>query len=1182
MVLNIIIIVLLLHKVSSKTYLVTSDDGNNSTENAHTLNYYLMHSNECLTSHTRLQFLPGEHVLQSDMIIEDKINFTLCGNGSVIQCNGSAITVGAINVTDLTICDIELVNCGRENSKPFKKSNKNIPYNHSGALYLSHCTTVNISDVSITTNTGVSGIVAVNVLPTEKFNFADVIISTSCGYPNSSVNGIEIYYDEFSHETHNIMNYTATIRHYSYENNGLCNSSFALFLVLIQKSYGISLIVQDTNFTQLLNSSVLYYYGESCGENIENGIKFNHCSISKNYGNKFLTTKLFHVMIYNGGFIYSKMKHQTKCDTQSNIIAFSDCSFISNINMSSLLYFDLKNTLLDKVLVDIKYCQFFYNYQAAMIKVSSEVTALWQLSHYITITETAMSCNKHDDLISWISTTNGHIELINVTITNNTFPSIMNLYYAVVIYNGYIELSSNYARYVIQASEGSYYLLKEHTTVNITRNQVYASTSTSPVHNQDLKQICYYQFISDRGNLDSEFAATKTLSYKILLVDNIYSAPEYNINVWISENCSWLLETAFYSTKASEIYKAVVRSDPLWANRTVRNSIKSLVCPCSTSSKHVDCMNRQLGSLYPGETLKVKLKIIPFFPSSNAMVVDTSRKSSTNQACLVTNTNEYTQTYLYRRCNEYSYTIWSDKGSCEIHLGPEGIPEVFYVTLKPCPLGFTPQDTWKSCYCDPKLMSFTTSCNLQDQAVLRPPKSWISGRTSNRTHFYTLSHNCPFDYCLLSSSYVNLSTPDQQCQFNRSGKLCGHCQHGFSVMFGTSRCKQCSDAWLLIVMPIAIAGVVLVVMLFGFNLTVTNGVINTFIFYVNIISINFSVFFPKCYLVCVLLALSNLDLGLETCFYNGMDDFTKTYLQFAFPLYLILIACALIIGSRYSNKLQRLTAKRALPVLATLFLLIYTKILLTVCSVLFFFSPIIHLPGSHITFVWSVDTDVPIFGIKHAILFAVCLVLFLILLPFNILLLFPRTLSRYRFINMFKPLLDAYLGPYEDSFSYWMGLQLLMRAVFLGLSVLERSAAFTMGTVILGVLLCVEGFVHPFKSRFKNTQESLVLLNLLAVYVTASHYDGNSEVRPILLQCLIFTALAYFIAYISCHCVMSTCGNAVKFNTAIIHCKAWKKRMHHFLSTKILHATVDEKNQMTNVLCNSYEEFQDSLIAYND
>ena len=150
-----------------------------------------------------------------------------------------------------------------------------------------------------------------------------------------------------------------------------------------------------------------------------------------------------------------------------------------------------------------------------------------------------------------------------------------------------------------------------------------------------------------------------------------------------------------------------------------------------------------------------------------------------------------------------------------MYLGPEAIPEVFYVTLKPCPLGFTLR---KSCYCDPELKSFTTSCSLQDEAIMRPAKSWIFGRqSSDGSHVYQLSHNCPFDYCLLSASYLNLSSPDQQCQFKRSGVLCGHCRPGLSVAFGSSQCKQCSSIWLLIVIPIAIAGIALFVMIFGFS-----------------------------------------------------------------------------------------------------------------------------------------------------------------------------------------------------------------------------------------------------------------------------------------------------------------------------------------------------------------------------
>ena len=63
-----------------------------------------------------------------------------------------------------------------------------------------------------------------------------------------------------------------------------------------------------------------------------------------------------------------------------------------------------------------------------------------------------------------------------------------------------------------------------------------------------------------------------------------------------------------------------------------------------------------------------------------------------------------------------------------------------------------------------------------------------------------------------------------------------------------------------------------------------------------------------------------------------MDDYAKMWLQLAFPLYLIMIAASLIIASRYSTRIQRLTACRALPVLATPFLLSYSKLRAMSCD----------------------------------------------------------------------------------------------------------------------------------------------------------------------------------------------------------------------------------------------------------
>ena len=99
--------------------------------------------------------------------------------------------------------------------------------------------------------------------------------------------------------------------------------------------------------------------------------------------------------------------------------------------------------------------------------------------------------------------------------------------------------------------------------------------------------------------------------------------------------------------------------------------------------------------------------------------------------------------------------------------------------------------------------------------------------------------------------------------------------------------------------------------------------------------------------------------------------------------------------------------------------------------VLFSYSTITHLSSGYQQIVWSIDASVPLFGIKFTVLFITCLVLFLLLIPFNITLLFTRYLLQFRMINYYKPLLDAFQGSYKDKYYYWVGLQLTMRSLFL-------------------------------------------------------------------------------------------------------------------------------------------------------
>ena len=62
-------------------------------------------------------------------------------------------------------------------------------------------------------------------------------------------------------------------------------------------------------------------------------------------------------------------------------------------------------------------------------------------------------------------------------------------------------------------------------------------------------------------------------------------------------------------------------------------------------------------------------------------------------------------------------------------------------------------------------------------------------------------------------------------------------------------------------------------------------------------------------------------------------------------------------------------------------------------------STITELPSGHQQLVWSIDASVPLFGVKFNILFITCLVLFLILIPFNLILLFIRFLLKFKIVT---------------------------------------------------------------------------------------------------------------------------------------------------------------------------------------
>ena len=361
--------------------------------------------------------------------------------------------------------------------------------------------------------------------------------------------------------------------------------------------------------------------------------------------------------------------------------------------------------------------------------------------------------------------------------------------------------------------------------------------------------------------------------------------------------------------------------------------------------------------------------------------------------------------------------------------------------------------------------------------------------------------DCPPAYCKPWREFIDLlSKPEYPCAFNRNGTLCGSCRENYSLAIGSSHCIQChNNNNLALVIFFAAAGFILVFFITVLNLTVSQGMVNGLIFYANIVWTYQSVFFSPYQeghsvlkFMKVFIAWVNLDFGIETCFISGLTAFWKTWLQLVFPFYIWVIAGLIIAASSYSSKLTSLLGNRAVPVLDTLFLLSYMKLLRLVVTTLEFSYLKYTDQNSTVTHsvVWSVDGNLPYFGYPHILLFLVGLATLVVLcLPYTLLLLLMqwfRRLPRCKLTNWimkFHPVYDAYYAPLKHKHQYWFGVLLLARVILL-LAFVSTYAIpqyvnllllFTTGVILISYIAVVQ----PYKSTAALAFMIAYIMNLI-------------------------------------------------------------------------------------------------------
>ena len=262
--------------------------------------------------------------------------------------------------------------------------------------------------------------------------------------------------------------------------------------------------------------------------------------------------------------------------------------------------------------------------------------------------------------------------------------------------------------------------------------------------------------------------------------------------------------------------------------------------------------------------------------------------------------------------------------------------------------------------CDQELQPHQiTNCSQQAGTIQLETNIWIGVANSTNWTGYIIN-DCPFDYCVEKPVNISLNSSkerDRQCAFNRSGVLCGECQQGLSLVLATSNCKECSNIYLLLLLPFALAGIALVGFILFFNLTIASGTIHGLIFYSNLLP---GIYFTQPSALTVFISWVNLDLGIETCFYNGMSSPAKVLLQLVFPAYLFLLMFLIIILCRYSNFFATLLSKRnPVAALCTLIFMSYSKLLQFIIAALQ--STVLEFSGGSEQRAWLYDGNVQYF-----------------------------------------------------------------------------------------------------------------------------------------------------------------------------------------------------------------------------
>ena len=1149
------------------------------------------------TSHTHIKLLPGVYRMNTtyNLSINSVTNFSITGSevnksAVIIQCfrNKGNDLVNISNSSFITIKNIKFINCGGHLNITPVKGQHLFPSTAAAAMVLHNVNSITAINISFENSHG-HGIFALNVMGNSQFKNITVFL-TKLKKTRVYSGGIILLYN---HATNHKSNYLITYQNVSIENFKIYNissinqitwnvfgniiydssvtSAAALGVMFDHNNFSVRVVINNSIMSNINSKTGPIIYALYNSSNANNSIIIRNTNITNNineeeHPNMKISIGIFPLEFLKSTHGYFELYH---------------CKFSLNKVHSSNLIIQGADKTVEK---NSTHILFTLNLTSTAVTGNAAVDSFLeaqfieelQMLFSISIVHCTFSIN------SGFAIEFGEyfrsIQLKNNKFHNNSLSTIGQgiLFFdkSYPTFEGYNEFVNNVANVIIAFHE--YASLKEGSTINISYNSAIMSDVNTVVKtliyfkttNTFQLQPCAFQFLSDHTD-------QLTINYSITFHDN----QNYNSVIYgaLLNSCHWLKNTAFKDFNSSFVYKRVIALDssvPIPINQQ-----KSTIYFCNDNDE-VEYFNDRVKPIFPGQYMPIRLRL-PSVLSPFLCVVLYSVNFTTNESqyklpyrqCEMQPYQHKWFQLLLQSCASVNYKVYSNTfEKCYVSFRTDNLLHIYYVEFTKCPLGFSINNG--SCECDKSLKAafLDISCDIQTSKFTRPIGSWIGSSKIDGRWVISYTKHCTNMFCDNKQSInIQLHSPNTQCINNRAGVACGQCTSGLDAVFGSLKCMECSNIGLLLLPVFMLAGVFLVIALFALDLTVVDGKINGFILYISsIVSFSYDLSPPP--FISIPLSLSNLDLGIETCFYRGMTEYDKTWLQFAFPLYLILIVAVLVISSRYCSLVEKLTRRRVIPVIATIFLLSYNKLLSVTVKVLFSFTSIYSLPNNSKTVIWKWDSNIPLFGLRYSILFVVCLIIFLfILIPMILLLCFTKHFYRCGLIVKYlKPYLDAFQAPFKDSCRYFPGMELFIRCTsfVVGNRIFDdhKTGAFVnLICVLLLIYLCS---FRPFKSISNTILYTSFVLNVQFIVILVMSVNG-SEITPLYMVLLPILILVIFakLGGIILYCLYSNYLYKIKFLQHLII-----KITHKF---KMRSTT---KHDSTSVANYNYQQFQEELL----